>query len=96
MAFWILTRGRCRCAPIEFVEFTDAVDVHEFDVLTADVVVNVVGVESNNSCCTCKISTYSSSPDGLAALFNLESLIVLCVISHFVQFKSFSEYNISL
>lgn len=80
-AFWMLTRGRCRWAPVEFVEFIDVVDMHEFDVFTVEVDVNEDGVESNNSCCTCKISTYSSRPDGLAALFNLESLIDFQIVS---------------
>lgn len=73
VAFWMLTRGRCRCVPFE----TDvAFDAHEF-VVVADAGANVDGVESNNNCCTCRISTYSSSPDGLTVLFSLESLIEL-------------------
>lgn len=69
----MLTRGRCRDIPVELVKLPDTFDVHEFDVVTVDVEVNVDGVESNKSCCTCKISTYSSRPDGLAALLNRES-----------------------
>lgn len=68
----MLTRGRCRKAPLEFtVEF----DIQEFDVVAVEVA-NVDGVESNNNCCTCRISTYSSRPDGLAVLFNRESLVI--------------------
>lgn len=77
-AFWILTRGRwCRVPAVELVAFVVvALDVHAFDVTALD----VDGVDSNSSCCTDNISTYSSRPDGLAALFNLESLIVcVCV-----------------
>lgn len=42
----MLTRGRCRCAPIEAVV---TFDVHEFDVVMADVG-SVDGVESSKSC----------------------------------------------
>lgn len=70
-AFWILTRGRYRGVPHEF---TVELDKQEFDVVVVDVA-NDVGVESNNNCCTCKISTYSSRPDGLVVEFNRESVI---------------------
>lgn len=75
VAFCILTRGRCLA--VQDVLF--AAELDGFVVVIVDVA-NVDAVESNNNCCTCNISTYSSRPAELFEAFNLEAVHILLLL----------------